>query len=481
MNRPVVLFAHGVLLTILGALMGIPVLLEFLLTGIVQASEFLLPMICCIFVGLSFVFSNGRPSKPRISAIDALMLTSLTWVSLPLFAGLPFYFCVPAELSFVDAWFEAVAALTTTGCSMIQKLDILPRWIVMWRFLLAYIGGVGVIVMGMLIFPALRMGGMQLFRSESSEHSEKMFPSMTQLSLWILSVYTGAIFVCFLGLKACHMHTLEAICHAISSISTCGFSTRAAPLSEWMSFPCRLILAFGMLFGGSSLLLSIRFLKGRFVSVRQDTQFHGYLKAIGGATLVLTFARWQVNHTPFFQSLQDGFLHAISMITTTGFEFSDISTWGTYAGVLFLFMGMVGGSTGSTSGGIKIYRWQILWQSLKIHIKQLRQPHGVFILTYNQKPVSNTLSDSIFLFVVLYFVIFSVAACVLSLCGLPLSQALSASLASLSNLGVGFEELASTLKSISLTAKIVIMACMVLGRLELLTLLTLILPSFWKK
>lgn len=477
MNVSAVFYANGVLLAILGAFMALPILLEFCLTGVIQASDFLLPMGGCVFVGLSLVFANKRPQGLRLETSDAFLLTSLTWALLPLFAGLPFYFCSVANLSFVEAWFESVAALTTTGCTMIQNFDDLPRWIILWRFLLAYIGGVGIIIMGMLIFPVLRIGGMQLFRTESSEKSEKILPSVAQLSTWIIGLYTGAIFLCFLGLRLCNMSSLDALCHAISAVSTCGLSTRPASVAEFHSIRCELILLCGMLFGGTSLLLMIKVVKGQRTKLFGDAQWRGYLKTIGIAALLIALLRWLKNGVSLGQSLRDGSFVAVSMITTTGFNHDDYASWGDYACVLLLLFGIVGGCTGSTAGGIKVFRWQILLANLKVHILQLRRPHGIYIPSYAEKEITPTVSTSVFLFVVLYFVLIGIAAVVLSLTGLNFTNALSAAIATLSNLGMGF----SPLPQLPIMAKFTMMMCMILGRLEVLTLLTLFVPSFWKK
>ena len=481
MNGSAVLYANGVLLAILGAFMAVPVLLEFLLTGILQVSDFLLPMGACVFVGLALVFANKSPNGVKLETSDTFLLTSLTWALLPLFAGLPFYLCSSANLSFLDAWFEAVSALTTTGCTMIQKLTTLPRWIIFWRFLLAYIGGVGIIIMGMLILPLLRIGGMQLFRTESSEKSEKILPSVTQMSTWIFGIYTGAIFICFIGLRFCHMSSMDALCHAISAISTCGLSTHVDSVAGFHSVRCELVLIGGMLFGGSSLLLMIRVMKSQKVRLLNNLQWRGYLKTLGVLSVCLALLRWLKNGVPFLQSLRDGCFTTVSMLTTTGFSHDDYTSWGSYAGVLFLFLGVIGGCTGSTSGGIKIFRWQVILISLKAHIMQLRRPHGIYIPTYDRREITPAISTSVFLFVVLYFAIAALAAVVLSLSGIDFQNAVSAALGSLGNLGVGFFDISTSLNSLPLTAKLTIMLCMILGRLEVITLLTLLMPSFWKK
>lgn len=484
MNVPVVLFANGVLLSILGVLMAVPVLCEFVLTGLFQVSDFLLPMAGCAFVGLALVFANKRPGVAKLETVDAFLLTSLTWLILPFFAGLPFYFCVPAHLTFIDAYFEAVAALTTTGCTMIQSLDDLPRWIILWRFLLAYIGGVGIILMGMLIFPALRIGGMQLFRTESSEKSEKILPSVVQMATWILSVYSGAILVCFLALRFSHLSTLDAACHAISAVSTCGFSTHPDSVAAFHSFRCELILLCGMLFGGTSLLLIIKLIRGQWFLLRKDMQLRGYFKTILFFVILITLLRWVKNDASFLRSLRDGVFYAVSMLTTTGFVNDAYESWGTFTQVLFPVLGLIGSCTGSTSGGIKIFRWQILLSSLKVHIFQLRRPHGIYIPTYDGKEISPTVAMSIFIFVVLFFVLIIIAAIALSFSGLDFQTSFSAAMAALCNLGVGVGNLAGpsgSLVSIAIFPKIILMVCMILGRLEVLTLLTLLVPSFWKK
>lgn len=464
--------------------MGVPVVWEFFLTGTIQINDFLLPIGGCAFIGVSLVLANKQSEIIQIGTADAFLLTSLTWILIPVFAGLPFYCCIPLNLSFVDSWFEAVSALTATGSTVISDLSIMPRWIMIWRFLLCYIGGAGMILMGMVIFPILRIGGMQLFRTESSEKNEKIMPSVSQMASWIVSIYSGAIILCFVLLKLTGLSSLDALCHAVSAISTCGFSTYTNSVTALNNIWSEIILFIGMVFGGSSLLLYIKIIKGKFSLFRKDSQLKGYLKTLLVFSILTTLLRWYYSDLSFIKSLKEGIFNSVSIITTTGFFNSDYEKWGVFSMVLFPLMSLIGGCTGSTSGGIKIFRFQILFTCIKTHILQLRRPHGVFMSMYSGQKVTESVAMSVFVFMMLYMLTIFCAAFLLSLCHLDFVTSFSASIAAIGNVGLGIGYLVGPLGSmvnLMTTPKIIIIVCMILGRLELLTLLTLLMPSFWKK
>lgn len=464
--------------------MAVPPLIECILGGSLPWGGFLLPMASCVFVGGFLIVLNRRPHRPQIGSKEAFILTALTWIVLPFFAGLPFYFNLRLDISFIDAWFEGVSALTATGSSVLPP-DALPRPLLIWRFLLSFIGGVGMILMGMVIFPVLRIGGMQLFRTESSEKTEKILPSVTQMAFWILGVYMGAIFVCFVLLCWVGVPFADALCHAISAISTCGFSTHSESVAALHNPAAEMILMCGMAFGGSSLLLFIKAIKGQGVrAVLADAQWVGYLKTLLIFGFIVSILRGLSGNLEIAQSLREGFFTTVSIITTTAFLNSDYETWGTFATILFPILSLVGGCTGSTSGGVKIFRLQILLTCLRTHLRQLRAPHGVFTASYNGQKITESVQISVLVFILLYLLMVGVAATGLSLCGLDFTTSLTASIASLGNVGIGLGPIAGpdgTLVGLATLPKMILMGGMILGRLELFTILTISSPSFWKR
>ncbi|MDR1208179.1 MAG: hypothetical protein LBJ89_02400 [Holosporales bacterium] len=483
MNWPIVLFINGALLTAIGGLMCLPLFLEFCFRAPLPVSDFLLPISGCIFIGLSLFFANKQSKPLKIGTTDAFLLTSLAWLLLPVFAGLPFYCCKPLNLSFIDSWYEGASALTTTGCTAVSDISAMPRWVVTWRLILSYVGGVGIILMGIIIFPILRIGGMQLFRAESSDQDEKLMPSVSQISIWIVGVYSGLIVVSSMLLGLTGMTLQDSIIYAVSTISTCGLMT-PTDIRSLNNVWSELILILSMILGGSSLTLFVKAIKGNVRVLTTDRQVHGYLKVLLFFSMVAVFFRWYNSDLTFFDGLREGIFNSVSFITTTGLFNSRFDTWGTFPVVLFSIMSVIGGCTGSTSGGIKIFRFQILFACARTHVLQMRRPHGVFVATYNNQRITESVAISILLFIALY--VFSVggATLLLTMFGYEFTSAISASIAAIGNVGVGVGQIAgidSVNADILPGAKVVLIACMVLGRLELMTLLTLLIPSFWKR
>lgn len=484
MNWSSVLFINGILLSSLSIIMAIPLGIEFLVMGTFPLSDFVIPIGCCSFAGISLVLANKKSEPPQIRTTDAFLLTALTWSILPVFAGLPFYFCSALDLSFIDAWFEATSALTATGSTILNNLTILPPGITIWRFILCYIGGAGMVIMGMVIFPILRIGGMHLFRSESSEKSEKIMPSVAQMASWIVFVYSLAIIVCAFFLKISGLSTADALCYAISAVSTCGISPHdgsvAALHNRWSEF----IILIGMVFGGSSLLLYIKMWKGDLKILFHDAQFKAYLKVLFVASLIISLLRWRNSDFTILHSFRQGIFNTVSVMTTTGFYNDDYGQWGNFALIFFLIMSLIGGCTGSTSGGIKIFRFQVLFASIKTHILQLRRQYGVFIPQYNNQKITDSTIISVYIFIALYLLAIFLGSFCLSLFDLDFLTSISAIVAAIGNAGPGLGPLVgphTSMAALALGPKLIIICYMILGRLELLTLLTLLAPSFWKK
>lgn len=457
--------------------MGLPLVAECALGGTLPWEMFLMPMASCAFLGGILVILNRRPGRPEIGTKEAFVLTALAWLVLPLFAGLPFYAAL--KIPFVDAWFEGVSALTATGTSLLVP-EALSRPLWIWRLLLCFMGGVGMILMGMVIFPILRIGGMQLFRTESSEKTEKILPSVTQIAVWILGVYAGAMASCFVLLRLVGVSAAEALCHAISAVSTCGYSTQTASVAALHNPAAEVILMAGMIFGGSSLLLSIKAIKERRVLFLKDAQWRGYMKTLLVFGLVVSLLRWATGGGSVGQSVREGSFMTVSILTTTAFANSDYESWGSFAAVLFPFLGLIGGCTGSTSGGLKIFRLQVFLTCLRTHIQQLCRPHGVFTTHYNGQRMTESVQTSVLVFVLLYLGAIGGMTLGLALCHLDFAVAFTAAIGALGNVGLGMDTLAGG-GALGTVPKMILMAGMVLGRLELLTILTLLTPAFWRK
>ena len=484
MNISSVLFICGVFLTTLSGVMAIPSLIEFIISGTFSLGDYIIPICITCFIGLSLFFSNKSKEKIHLTTSDGFLLTTLLWLIVPFFAGLPFYFNDQLKLSFVDAWLEATSALTATGVTVFSDPGILSNGINFWRFILCYIGGAGMILMGMIILPILRVGGMSLFRSESSEKSEKIMPRVSQMASRIALVYTSAIFVCFALLKITGLSTIDSLFHSISAIATCGLSTKAGSITDFKNIYSEIVLIIGMVFGGSSLLLYIKMWKDGFKAFKEDHQFRGYIKVLLSCSIIISILFWGKNNLSIFESIRYGFFNTVSLVTTTGFSNYNFNSLGNFSIVFFILISFIGGCTGSTSGGIKIFRLQVIMSSIKVNIMQLRRPLGVFVPMYKNQKITDSILLSVYVFIALYFFTIALITFSLSMFDIDFLSALSAAVASVGNVGAGVGNIVgfdATLSSVSIYPKMIMIFGMIFGRLEMLTILTILTPSFWRK
>ncbi|MBI3443844.1 MAG: TrkH family potassium uptake protein [Magnetospirillum sp.] len=478
--RPV-LFVNGFLLLVLAAAMGIPAVVD-LLSEDADWKVFALSGMVTAFVALALILGARPKGRPALTARQAFMLTTLAWISTAAFAALPFAFC-NLRLGLTDAVFEAMSGLTTTGATIIVGLDHAPRGILIWRALLNWLGGEGIIIMAVAILPLLRIGGMQVFRMETSDKTDQIKPRLTQVATSITLVYAVFTVLAALAFWAAGMGRFDAICHAMAAISTGGFSTSDAKLAHWGT-AVQWVAVFAMMVGGSSFTLWTGPWKNGRPKVLDDAQSHWYLAFLGTAAGVLALWQWTVNDMNPGVALRHAAFNVVSIVTTTGFVSTDYGRWGGFAHVVFFILVFIGGCTGSTAGGVKIFRWELLFALAGIHLKRLLHPHGIFVIHYNQRPIAQAVLDSVLGFVVMYFFTFALFALALTVVGLDFVTALSGSAAALANAGPGIGEIIGpfgSYKPLPDLAKWVLAFEMMLGRLELFTVAVLFSRSYWRE
>ena len=478
-----IFFIIGFLILILSSSMIIPILVE-IRDSSTDWESFALSGIIGLVIGTLLILTTKPREAITFQIQEIFLLTTLSWISLCLLGALPFLFSPELGLSVADAVFESTSGLTTTGATIITTLDHTSRGILLWRALLQGIGGIGIIVMALTILPFLRIGGMQLFHSEFSDRSEKILPRVSQIASAIFLIYFLLCISCILLLGFAGMPAFDALCHSLSTISTGGFSTHNSSIEVYANnIPIQIILIVFMIIGGSTLILFVRFGRGESRILWQDAQMRVYLTVLGISVFLLSIWHIIMNQ----KSIGTGFLEAtfnvVSIITTTGFVSNDYSSWGGFPVVIFFFLMFIGGCTGSTSGGIKIFRFQVLFLVARMHLKLLRRPHGIFIPIYNQHPISETVILSVLTFFALYGFSFAAIAAALAMTDVDLITALSGAATSLGNVGPGLGSLigpTSTFAPLKESTKWILTFAMLLGRLELLTVLVLFMPSFWK-
>lgn len=476
-----VLYLLGILLSVIAGAMMIPMVVELFIFQTNGWEDFVFGAFITGAIGSLMAIANRSDEKVELKVREVFLLTSLSWVLTPLFAALPIFWS-DLDISFMDSWFEAVSALTTTGTTVIPDLEHCPKGVLLWRSLLQWLGGTGIILMALIILPTLRIGGMQLFRSEFSDKSEKILPRASQISSAIATIYFLFTITCASLFYLAGMDLFDAICHSMATVSTGGLSTYTASIAHFQSLPIELITMFFMILGGITFVLYIRIWQGHWRAIFQDSQVRVFLTMILAFTFVMIWWNWRCGMA-LGQSIRDSAFTVVSISTSTGFTSGNYIQWGSFPLILILVLSTIGACTGSTSGGIKIFRVQILASVALSHLRQLRRPHGVYVPTYQGQRIPETVATSVLTFITLYFFSLICFTVLLTLFDLSVLDSLSAAIAAMSNTGPGITDLvgpSDAIASFPQGAKLLLMLGMIMGRLELLTVFVLFMPSFWK-
>jgi len=478
--RPV-LFTLGLLLLALAAAMLLPALAD-ILTADAEWGAFVGAAAVTGGVGGALMLGYRQSQAPTLRPREGFLLTALAWVALCTFSTLPMMLS-DLQLSFADAFFEAMSGLTTTGATVMSGLDTAPRGLLLWRSLLHLIGGIGIIVMAVAILPMLRVGGMQIFRMESSDKSEKIRPRVSQVSAVLISVYMTLVAVCALALAAAGMSSFDAVNHAMSAISTGGFSTRDLSIGYYRSPAIEWILTVAMALGGTTFVLLARAAQGDLRAVWRDTQARWYAAYLIGAILVLSLWQVAVSGRAIGDALRSSSFNLVSVATTTGFSSEDFLLWGPFPTGLFMVVYFIGGCTGSTAGGIKVFRYCVLGSVAHWQIRHLVHPNRVQPPTYNGKVISDEVVRSVLSFFVFYVASFAILTVAVSAFGLDLVTAMSGVAQALGNIGPGLTPPIGPVGNYAWMpdgAKWLLALAMLLGRLELLTVIVLFSPTYWR-
>ncbi len=475
-----ILFTIGILLSALSVFMILPALADFFNSDPDWEAFALssgITAFCGILLSLAF-----RPQAPhKLNVRDTFLLTSSSWLSVSFFASLPFIFSRTTN-SNTDSLFETISGLTTTGATVITGLDYLSLGVLLWRALLQWLGGIGIVVMALTIMPILRIGGMHLFRSEFSDRSEKILPRVSQIASAIFGTYLFFTLACTILLWLAGMTFFDAICHAMSTIATGGFSTHDASVGFYNSPMIELIMVIFMIIGGTTLMLYIRLFQGDAKTLFKDSQVRTFIAVIFLSTFAGALWQWHEGAS-FLQALRETLFNATSILTTSGFASTDFNLWGTFSMMILFILMLVGGCTGSTAGGIKIFRYQVLFSTAATHMQQMRHPHGIFLPRYNGKPIPDGIFASVFTLIALYVFCFGLLSLGLAFYDLDLITCLSGAATALGNVGPGLGPIigpAGNFAPLPDGAKWMLMVGMLLGRLEYVTILILFSPRFWR-
>ena len=475
-----VFLVNGVLLLILGVAMLVPALLDAW-AGHPDWQVFLAAAFLTGFVGAALAISCWG-SGENLQLRQAFVLTTTVWVTTPAFGALPFVFA-DLDLSYTDAFFEAMSGITTTGSTVISDLENAPPGILIWRALLQWMGGIGIIVTAVVILPLLQVGGMQLFRIESSDASEKVLPRTAQIAGAISIIYLSLSMICAFVYWAAGMPAFEAAAHAMSTIATGGFSTSDLSIGVYDSALIDYTAVVFMIIGSLPFLLYFQTLRGQPLALWQDSQVRWFFSILVAAVGCMVLYQVGENGLPIDKAIRYTVFNVTSILTGTGYTTDDYGQWGGFAVVMFFFVMFIGGCAGSTSCGIKIFRFQVLYAAARSQMSRLLQPHGVFVANFNRRPIPESVMDSVMSFFFLFILSFAVMAVALSFMGLDFITAVSGAGTAIANVGPGLGNVigpSGTFAPLPDMAKWVLALGMLLGRLEVLTVLVLFTRAFWR-
>jgi len=479
-NYKTVFFAIGVLLIILGAFMLIPFFIQFIYGE--ENSIFLSSASVTAFIGILLVLTNLEENR-KLNLQQAFLLTTLSWLSIAIFGCIPFLLS-DLDLSFIDSFFESMSGITTTGSTIITYLDDVPKSILIWRAILQWLGGIGVIVMAITILPLLNVGGMQLFRVESSDTTEKILPKTREVTFIISTIYLVLTLLCAVTYWIVGMNSFDSIAHSMTTIATGGFSTYSSSIGHFQNPKIEIVSIIFIILGSIPFIAYLKFVKGDKKIFFRDSQIKGLIFILFiSVFLMFVYLMLTNKEYSFFENLRISTFNVVSILSGTGYVTSDFSLWGNFPLVFFLFLMFIGGCAGSTTCGIKIFRFQILRIFILNQMKKLIYPNGVFPMKYNDKKISDPFIYSIIGFIFLYFFIFFILAAILSLDGLDFITALSGSASAISNVGPGLGDVigpSGNFSDLPNISKLSLSLGMLLGRLELFAVLVLFFPSFWK-
>ena len=476
-NYKTVFFTLGILQIILGLFMLIPIIAQFIY-GEIDSSFFGASIVTIIF-GTLFFLSNLDHDK-KLNLQQAFLLTALSWLSIAIFGSLPFIFS-SISFTFTDAFFESMSGITTTGSTIISNLNEMPKAILLWRSLLQWLGGIGIIIMAITLMPIMNVGGMQLFKISSNDSSEKILPKSKEIAMRLIYIYLGLTTLCAIFYFIFGMNLFDSITHSMTTIATGGFSNYNESIGYFNSLPIEISAMIFILLGSLPFIAYIKFINGNKMIFFNDVQIQTFFKVIIMSIVILSIYLAIINKDTFnFIAI---LFNIISILTGTGYVNAQFDNWGSFSLVLFLILMFIGGCAGSTTCGIKIFRIQILYSFIINSLKKIIYPKGIFVLKYDRNPIDNKFISSIISFIYMYLIIFFSITALLSLTGLDFITSISGAATAISNVGPGLGSIIGPngdFSSLPDVSKWILSIGMILGRLELFAILVLFLPSFWR-
>ena len=473
-------YVVGLLVAALGLTMLVPMTLD-LAHGTGHWPAFLEAAIVTGLVGglISLACANGVSQGLTIQ--QTFLLTTGVWLALPVFGALPFALGA-TEARFVDAFFEAMSGLTTTGSTVLSGLSDLPEGLLIWRAMLQWFGGIGIIVVAMVFLPELRIGGMQIFRSEGFDTFGKILPRATEISSRISVIYFLLTAACALCYSLAGMTAFDAVSHAMTTVATGGFANSDASFADFGPAVEYVAVVF-MVLAALPFVRYVQLLAGSSMPLFTDKQVRVFFAIVAVAALTITCWLWGSAGTVSETAFRKALFNTTSIVTGTGYASTDYMLWGAFPVVMIFFLGLVGGCAGSTSCSIKVFRYQLLFSSIKAQIKRIHSPSGIFTPRYAGRTVSEDVLSSVMAFFVVFIVSLGLFSVALGTTGLDFVTSISGAAAALANIGPGLGPIigpAGNFAGLNDTAKWLLIAAMLIGRLELMAVYALLTVNFWR-
>lgn len=472
-------YVIGLLVAVLGAAMLVPLLVD-IAEGRGQWHVFLQSGIITILGGTAMALACANGVREGLTIQQTFLLTTTVWVALPLFGAIPFMLG-ETDARAVDAVFEAMSGLTTTGSTVFTGLDTLPKGLLIWRAILQWLGGIGIIVVAMVFLPELRVGGMQIFRSESFDTLGKILPRAGQIATQISGLYVLFTLVCAMAYLYLGMSVFDATAHAMTTISTGGFANYDASFATFAG-PMEYVAAVFMILAALPFVRYVQLVNGNPVALRRDPQVRGFILTIAVLVLLVVLLEEGV-HMSNEQAIREALFNVTSIISGTGFASVDYMQWGSFAIALFFFMGLIGGCAGSTACSVKVFRYQLLFASIRAQLRRIRSPHGIFTPRYDGRPVSEEVLASVMTFFMFFVLTLGVVSVALSMTGLDFITSVSGAATAVANVGPGLGDIigpAGNFAPLNDAAKWILTLAMLVGRLELMVVYVLFTVKFWR-
>ena len=478
-SNKTVFFIIGILVVILGVFMMIPYGIQLLYGE--NNNSFLSSSVTTIFLGILTILINLKRDN-QLNLQQAFLFSVLTWVSIAIFGSLPFMLS-SLKLSFSDAFFESMSGITTTGSTVILDLDSSPKSILIWRAIMQWLGGIGIIVMATTVLHLLKVGGMQLFKTDSSG-TEKILPKTIEVATIIITIYVILTFACGSIYWLQGMSIFDSIAHSFTTLATGGFSTHNESIGYFENPGIEITATLFIVLGSIPFIAYLKFIKGNRKIFFQDVQIKGFVYLLLVSILIM-FAYLFINNidNSFLDNLRISSFNVLSILSGTGYVTDDFGLWGEFPLIFFIFLMFVGGCAGSTTCGIKIFRLQILVLFIKNQIKKLIHPNRMLVLNYNNEKIEDDFINSVIIFIFSYLFLFLIISVLLSITGLDFLSAISGAATSISKVGPGLGEMIGpngNFSEVSNVSKWILSFAMLLGRLEIFAVLVLFLPSFWR-